>query len=50
MDYQILKHLKEEDFRRRAGVKHATFRKMVELLKQAEREKNHKGGSQITWI
>jgi hypothetical protein len=44
MKYDILKELSEEEFRRLTGVKHATFRMMVEILKSAEATKKALGG------
>ena len=44
MRYESLKEFKDEDFRRLTGIKRATFEKMVEILKEAEKEKKNIGG------
>ena len=44
MNYALLQELKEEDFRRRTGVKHSTFKKMIEILNYEERKKKMQGG------
>jgi len=42
--YEQLKELSEDKFRRLAGVKRDTFRKMVEILKEAHTQKKRRGG------
>jgi hypothetical protein len=42
--YNGLKSLSDEKFRRLTGVKHKTFEKMTEILKDAHSEKKKKGG------
>lgn len=44
MKYEQIKELEEEKFRRLTGVKRATFRKMVEILNEAEVKKKARGG------
>lgn len=44
MKYESLKEFKGEDFRRLTGIKRATFEKMVEILKEAEKKKKNIGG------
>lgn len=44
MKYKKLKNLKEEEFRRLTGVKKTTFEKMIEILKEAQKQKNARGG------
>ncbi len=44
MRYENLKKFKDEDFRRLTGIKRATFEKMVEILKEAEKKKKNIGG------
>jgi hypothetical protein len=44
MRYESLKEFKDEDFRRLTGIKRATFEKMVEILKEAEKKKKNIGG------
>jgi hypothetical protein len=44
MRYERLKELSDEEFRRLTGVKKATFEKMLEILKEAERKQKTKGG------
>jgi len=48
MKYQALEKLKNEEFRRLTGVKHDTFRKLVDILKAAETEKKALGGKPNT--
>jgi hypothetical protein len=45
MKYDQIKEIPEEKFRRLTGIKHPTFNKMVEILKEADFEKKAKGGS-----
>lgn len=42
--YQKLSSLPDELFRRKTGVKRKTFKRMVEILKEAEAEKKKLGG------
>jgi hypothetical protein len=44
MRYENLKEFKEEEFRRLTGIKQATFERMVEILKEAEKAKKAGGG------
>ena len=44
MGYEKLKGCEGEEFRRLTGVKKTTYSKMVEILKEAEREKKSRGG------
>ena len=44
MFWQIIKDLKDEDFKRLTGVKRSTFDKMIEILKEAEMVKKARGG------
>ena len=44
MKYDQIKELDDEKFRRLTGVKRATFSKMVDILRQADRLKKLKGG------
>lgn len=44
MKYENLKQLSDGQFRRVAGVKRATFSKMIEIIKAADAEKKIKGG------
>jgi Helix-turn-helix of DDE superfamily endonuclease len=44
MRYESLKEFKDEDFRRLTGIKRATFEKMIEILKEAEKKKKNIGG------
>ncbi|KIC72222.1 hypothetical protein DB44_CN00280 [Candidatus Protochlamydia amoebophila] len=44
MRFENTKNLKLEDFRRLTGVKLETFKKMVEIIEEALREKKSKGG------
>ena len=44
MKYENVRDLREEEFRRMTGVKHPTFNKMVEILKEAEACKKKQGG------
>lgn len=44
MRYESLKEFKDEDFRRLTGIKRATFEKMGEILKEAEKKKKNFGG------
>jgi len=48
MKYQEIAHLDEEKFRRLTGVKPSTFRKMLEILTTAHKEKKSKGGRVLT--
>ena len=42
--YEGIHGIKAEAFRRLTGVKHETFKKMVEILGQAHKEKKRRGG------
>lgn len=42
--YETVKELDDEKFRRLTGVKKATFNKMVEILRKANKGKKAKGG------
>jgi hypothetical protein len=44
MKYETLRNFGKEEFRRRAGVKHDTFRKMISILTEAELQKKAVGG------
>lgn len=44
MKYDQVKNLEEEKFRRLTGVKHSTFLKMVDILKEADLKKKEQGG------
>jgi len=44
MKYDQIKELSEQQFRRLTGVKKATFRKMPEILREADVKKKAKGG------
>jgi len=44
MGYEKLKGCEGEEFRRLTGVKKRTYTKMVEILKEAEKEKKSRGG------
>jgi hypothetical protein len=44
MGYEKIKGNEEEEFRRLTGIKKTTYAKMVEILKEAEREKKSRGG------
>lgn len=48
--YEGIKELKDEAFRRLTGVKHATFKKIVEILTAAHIQKKSKGGRPNTLI
>jgi hypothetical protein len=42
--YDEIMNLKEESFRRLTGVKHTTFKKMLEILREVHRQKKLRGG------
>jgi len=44
MKYENIKNYKESQFRRITGVKRATFEKMVEIVREAEKTIRSKGG------
>lgn len=44
MKYEGIKGLEDEKFRRLTGVKRATFKKMIEILSEADKKKQVKGG------
>ncbi|PPE06877.1 hypothetical protein HCUR_00090 [Holospora curviuscula] len=39
MKYQKIKNYKDEEFRRLSGVKRSTFKKIIALLEEAEKNK-----------
>ncbi len=49
MKYEKIKDYKDEEFRRLSGVKRSTFKKMIEILAEAERKKKIRGGSQMRY-
>ena len=48
MKYDQIKHLSDEHFRRLTSVKHITFMRMQEILKEADLKKKAKGGRKNT--
>ena len=44
MKYDQIKELSEEQFRRLTGVKKATLKRMLEILREADAKKKAKGG------
>ena len=44
MKYEKIKNYKDEEFRRLSGVKRSTFKKMIEILADAENKKKIRGG------
>ena len=44
MKYESIKELEGEKFRRLTGVKRSTFKKMIVILSEADKEKRAKGG------
>ena len=44
MDWEVIKSLREEEFRRLTGVKRQTFEQMVEILRASRKAKLSKGG------
>lgn len=44
MDWEVVKILTEEDFRRLTGVKRQTFDQMIQILRASRKEKLAKGG------
>ena len=44
MKYEKIKNYKDEEFRRLSGVKRSTFKKMIEILAEAENKKKTRGG------
>ena len=44
MKYEKIKNYKDEEFRRLSGVKRSTFKKMIEILEEAEKKKKVRGG------
>ena len=44
MKYEQVKELEEEKFRRLTGVKHSTFLKMLDILKEVDLKKKARGG------
>jgi len=48
MKYEKIKSYKDEEFRRLSGVKKSTFQKIIEILKEAEKNKKARGGKPNT--
>ena len=44
MKYNQIKNMNDEKFRRLTGVKHKTFNRMIEILKEADAKKKKYGG------
>lgn len=44
MKYDQIKEFPDEQFRRLTGVKTSTFKKMVEILREADQKKKTRGG------
>jgi len=44
MKYEKIKNYKDEEFRRLRGVKRSTFKKMIEILEEAQKKKKVRGG------
>ncbi len=44
MKYDRIKNMNDEGFRRLTGVKHKTFNRMIEILKEADTQKKKRGG------
>jgi hypothetical protein len=44
MKYSRIQNMNDEGFRRLTGVKHTTFNRMIEILKEADAEKKKFGG------
>ncbi len=44
MKYDRIKNMNDEGFRRLTGVKHKTFNRMIEILKEADMQKKKRGG------
>lgn len=44
MKYDKIKNYKDDEFRRLSGVKRSTFKKMIEILEEAEKKKKIRGG------
>lgn len=44
MKYEGIKELEDEKFRRLTGVKRSTFEKMIEILNEADKSRQGKGG------
>ena len=44
MKYEKIKNYKEEEFRRLSGVKRSIFKKMIDILSEAEQKKKARGG------
>ena len=42
--YERVKKLSRKEFRRKVGVKADTFKKMIKILKEKEKEQKSKGG------
>lgn len=48
MRYELVKGIKEEEFRRLTGVKRSSFEKMLAILQEAEKRKKKLGGKPNT--
>ncbi len=48
MKYEKIKHYEDEEFRSLGGVKKSTFKKMIEILEEAEKQKKARGGKPNT--
>jgi hypothetical protein len=44
MKYDRIQNMSDEAFRRLTGVKHKTFNRMIEILKEADAQKKKRGG------
>lgn len=44
MKYDRIQNMNDEGFRRLTGVKHKTFNRMIEILKEADLQKKKRGG------
>ena len=44
MKYSRIQNMNDEGFRRLTGVKHKTFNRMIEILKEADAQKKKRGG------
>ncbi len=44
MKYEAIKSIEDEKFRRLTGIKRTTFEKMIEILREAHKAKQAKGG------
>jgi len=50
MKYEKIKNYKDEEFRRISGVKRSTFKKMIAILEEAEKEKKQEVVNQIPYL